>query len=407
MRKSSNLHDQKLVIIVAGEASADVHGARLVNAIKTLCPGTRFCGIGGNRLAAEGVEILVPAANMAVVGLTEIWSKVHDIRKAFRELKVLFQKGAPDLLILMDYPEFNLFLARHAKKWAVPVLYYIGPQIWAWRQGRIRKIKRRVDRMAVILPFEEAFYRERGIAVDYVGHPVLDTELPPFPDHDSLFPPVLRGHRGVDATKDQGPVIGLVPGSRKEEVENLLPIMLEAVETLRLRHPHLRCRLPLAHTIDRDQVHGIIHRHGHGHLPVDVQEEGIHSVLNGCHVALVTSGTATLDAAVVGVPMVVMYRMSPLSYRIAKVIIKVPHISLVNLIARRSLIPELIQEEATPFRLAEKARTLLEEESLRQSVIEGLKEVRQALGTGGASWKAARVAAEMMNCPDASLRQNR
>ena len=236
-------------MIVAGEASADLHGSNLVRAIKRLDPTIRFYGIGGKQMEEAGVDILIPASDMAVVGLTEVFSKLPKIVKAHRTLKNLLKNSPPDLLIPIDYPGFNIHLAGLAKRYKVPVLYYISPQVWAWRTGRVKKIAKRVDRMAVILPFEERFYRERGVDVDYVGHPLLDS-IPQHLDKDEM-----TRKMGLE---NAYPVLGLLPGSRNEEIENHLPVMIKAVEILSSQYPRLRGLLPLAPTIPPELVESFL-----------------------------------------------------------------------------------------------------------------------------------------------------
>ncbi|MGD9041533.1 MAG: lipid-A-disaccharide synthase, partial [Desulfobacteraceae bacterium] len=230
----------KDVMIVAGEASADLHGSNLVRAIKRLDATIRFYGVGGRQMEEAGVKILIPASDMAVVGLTEVFNKLPRIAKANRTLKNLLKNNPPDLLVPIDYPGFNIHLAGHAKRYSVPVLYYISPQVWAWRTGRIKKIAKRVDRMAVILPFEERFYIEKGVDVDYVGHPLLDS-IPHHLDKDEM-----TRKMGLE---NAHPVIGLLPGSRNEEIRNHLPVMIKAVEILSSQYPRLRGLLLIAPTI--------------------------------------------------------------------------------------------------------------------------------------------------------------
>jgi len=308
-------------------------------------------------MAQAGVRILVSSSDMAVVGLTEVLRKLHTIAKAANQMKSALKRLHPDLLILIDYPDFNLHLARIAKRVGVPVLYYISPQVWAWRRGRIKKIVRRVDRMAVILPFEQSFYRKQGMYVDYVGHPLLD-ELEWNVQH-----PTSNDRRLIPegATGNRHPVVGLLPGSRRDEIRNLLPVMIKSVEILKTRYPDVRCLLP-----------------------------------DHCHVALVASGTATLDTAIMGIPMVIVYKVAPLSYWLGKRLIKVPYIGLANLIAGERVVPELIQEDVTPQRLATEALSLLENEEIRKTMIEKLNRIRKGLGKGGASEKVARIAIEMI-----------
>ena len=341
----SNIRDHKLVLMVAGEASADLHGSNLVKAMKAFCPGVIFCGIGGNNMKQAGVKILVSSSDMAVVGLTEVLQRFHTIFRAANKLKATLKTHHPDLLILIDYPDFNLYMARIARRLQIPVLYYISPQVWAWRRGRVKKIARRVDRMAVILPFEEQFYRKRGVTVDYVGHPLLDAF------ESNVQRPIPEG-----GTEIRNPVVGLLPGSRREEIRNMLPTMIRSAEILKTRYPDIRCLLPLAKTIESEFIDAFI---GKSSLNIEVHKGDIYEVLNRCHIALVTSGTATLDTAIMAVPMVVVYKVSPLSYRVGKMLIKTSFIGLANLVAGERVVPELIQDEVTPERLADEALTLI------------------------------------------------
>ena len=370
---------------MAGEASADLHGAGLVEMIKQLRPETDFCGIGGKNMERAGVHILVYSSEMAVVGITEALVRIRTVLKAARRLKAILRETRPDLLILLDYPEFNLYLSRFAKRLNIPVLYYISPQVWAWRKGRVKKIGKRVTRMAVILPFEKEFYRKRGVQVDYVGHPLMDRcrETAVF-EQDS--------QRMLDESSD-GPFIGLLPGSRKEEIRNLLPEMVRAVGILKRDYPRIQCLLPLADTIPQDFIHPFIEN---APVNIRIREGEVHETLSRCDLAMVTSGTATLDTAIMAVPMVVVYRVSRLSYLAGKALIRVPFISLVNLVAGRRVVSELIQDNLTPETLAYEAGTLLENRILRERMKRDLIEVRKLLGRGGASEKTAAIAVEMM-----------
>ena len=376
---------EKLVVIVAGEASADHHGAGLVEMFKQLRPETRFCGIGGKNLERAGVHILFHSSEMAVVGLTEAVVRIKTIFRAARRVKKILREKRPDLLILLDYPEFNLYLAKFAKRLNIPVLYYISPQVWAWRKGRVKKIARRITRMAVILPFEKDFYRKRGIQVDYVGHPLMDR------CRETVF--IEQNSQGMLTDDADGPVIGLLPGSRKEEIRNLLPEMIKAVKILKRDYPRIQCLLPLADTISREFIHPFI-----DNAPVNIQirEGEIHETLGRCDLAMVTSGTATLDTAIMAVPMVVVYRVSRLSYLAGKALIRVPFISLVNLVAGKKVVCELIQDNLTAETLAYEAGILLRNKTLRERMRGDLMEVRRLLGRGGASEKTARIAVDMM-----------
>jgi lipid-A-disaccharide synthase len=377
-------HNEKLVLIVAGEASADLHGSNLVRAIKRQNPGISFCGIGGEKMEAAGVKILFPSSQMAVVGLTEVFSRLRYILKAYQRLKKMLREAGPDLIILIDYPDFNIRLAGAAKRFGVPVLYYIGPQVWAWRKGRIKKIADRVDRMSVILPFEEAYYKKNGLSPDYVGHPLMDS-----------VPQSLNRKESIRALglDPNGPILGLLPGSRVEEIENLLPAMVEAAEILSTRYEGLKCILPLASTVSPRLVETKTEQ-----SPVEIKliQGNIYGALTACDLVLVASGTATLETAIMGIPMIIAYRVSPISYLIGKMVVNVPFISLVNLVAGREVVPELIQNEVTPHRLAEEADGILKDGLRRENMIKNLGLVKERLGQGGASEKTATIAVEMM-----------
>ena len=369
-----------LIAIVAGEASADLHGANLVKAIRQIEPRTSFVGLGGPRMAAEGVKILVPAAETAVVGLSEVAKKIGNIAKAYFTLCRFLRKFRPSLLILIDFPDFNLRIAAKAKRWSIPIMYYISPQVWAWRSGRAKKIASLVDRIVCILPFEEDFYRQRGISVDYVGHPILDAIPGEIRRQD------LREKIGL---ADSYPVVGIAPGSRDQEIQSLLPIMLRAVERLSKRYSCLSCLLPLAPTIDKNKIKALV---GNFSIPLKIWSQSTYEVFSCCDCAIVASGTATLEAAIAEVPMVVAYKMSPLSFFLAKRVVKVDHISLVNLIAGYEAVPELIQEGVTPEQIERHLITILENSIARQKTIHALREVKEKLGTAGASSRAAEIA---------------
>jgi lipid-A-disaccharide synthase len=377
---------KKQILIVAGEASGDLHGAALVREIRKLDDGIIVRGIGGKKLEDAGVEILTPSSDLAVVGLTEVFSKLPKIIKAHRDMRYLLKNTRPDLLILIDFPDFNISLSRTAKRCNVPVLYYVSPQLWAWRSGRVKKLADRVDKMAVILPFEKEFYRKTGLNIDveYVGHPLMDA-LPDSLDRVAISRDLNLG--------DRRPVLGLLPGSRTEEIKNLLPAMIGAAEILSLRHHELQCVLPRASTIPADLIQSFINKTS---LKIIVSEKDIYSVLSVCDLALVASGTATLETALMGVPMVVAYRVSPLSFRIGKMIIKTPFVSLVNLIAGREIVSEVLQDDVTPQRLAERASMILDNEAYKKEMITNLGKVKENIGGPGASFNTAKIAIKLI-----------
>jgi len=375
------------ILIVAGEASGDLHGAALIRAIKKLDQGMTVRGIGGKKMEEAGVDIIVPASDLAVVGLTEVFPKVMNHLRAYAHMRSFLRNTRPDLLILIDYPDFNIFLARTAKRFKVPVLYYISPQIWGWRSGRVKKIAERVNKMAVILPFEKEFYLKTGADVDveYVGHPLMDA-IP-----DNLDKGMISKELGLDKGM---PVLGLLPGSRTEEIKNLLPSMIGAAGILSSRYNGLQCVLPLAPTLSLEFIKSFTDRTT---LKISICTKDIYSALSVCDIALVASGTATLETALMGVPMVVAYRMSPLSFAIGKTVAKVSHVSLVNLIAGEEIVPEVLQDAVTPEGLADKVSAILDNKGLRNDMIMKLRKVRESLGGKGASERTARIAMDIIN----------
>ncbi len=375
-------------MIVAGEASGDMHGANLARALKRLSPAASICGMGGTAMAEAGVEILYDAARMAVVGIIEVLSHFSDIRAARRTLLTELRDNRPDLLILIDYPGFNLMLAKQAKKLGIPIFYYISPQVWAWHASRVKKIRRLVDRMAVILPFEKKFYRQRGMAVNFVGHPLLDTVASKLSRADFL----ARHQIPADAT-----VVGLLPGSRKKEIANLLPVYLEAARHLADGHDELVFLLPLAPSLSRADLDA----HGLAGCPVPIRviDSDRYDMMAACDAVIAASGTVTLELAILDIPMVVAYRTSPLTCWLARKLVDVKYMSLVNLVADRLVVPELLQEEVTAESLAAQLAPLLFAPRVIAAMRDGLAEVRERLGGPGASERAAAIALEIINDP--------
>lgn len=372
------------IMIVAGEASGDLHGANFVRRLRARVPEISVCGMGGVEMAAAGVELLVDISNLAVMGLAEVLSHLSEIRSAMRVLHRRLRERPPDLLVLIDYPGFNLMMAARAKKQQVPVFYYISPKVWAWGGGRVEKIKRLVDRMAVILPFEEEFYRERGVAVRFVGNPLLDSV-----ENRLGREEFLRRH-GVEPDCT---VIGILPGSRRMEVASLLPAFLAAAESLAGRRKTVFL-VPLASTLSRADLD----RNGLAGCQLDYRVIGTdrYELMAACDAVMAASGTVTLELAILNVPMVVAYRVSWLTYIIGRLLVKVKHFSLVNLVAGREVVPELLQGDVTPQRLADEVEWLLDAgraSSMRQQ----LAEVVNRLGEPGAAGRAVEVALELID----------
>jgi lipid-A-disaccharide synthase len=365
-------------MIIAGEASGDQHGAKLVAAMQRLDPAFLFHGIGGGALRQAGVRIIVDADQLSVVGITEVFSKLPSLIKGIRSAKRLLKELRPKLLILIDFPDFNLYMAGFAKKLGIPVLYYISPQIWAWRSSRVKKIHRRVDHMAVILPFEEAFYRRHQVPVTYVGHPLLDRM-----NGSMQCPP--QKNRLEDRT------VGLLPGSRSREVTTHLPILLEAALRLRRRVPGLKFVVSCAPSVRRALLEEILVRHADC-SDFDIDSTNVESVYHQSCLAIAVSGTVTLQAAICGTPTIIIYRVSPLSYRLGRALVRVKFAGLVNLISGKEILPELIQDQASPERIAEKALELLSDEKRMAKMRRELLAVKDELGRGGASMRVAQIA---------------
>lgn len=382
--KMKAANQEKTVMIIAGEASGDMHGATLVREMLKCNPALKFYGIGGNKLRREGVELLADAADMAVVGLTEVIFKLGGILKIMTLMKKSMDERRPDLVILIDYPDFNLPLAKAAHKRGIKVFYYISPQVWAWRRGRIKQIKKTVNKMAVILPFEVETYREKGFEANYVGHPLLDMVKTNSSKQDS------RKKNGLAEDKI---TIGILPGSRMSEIKKLMPELVRATQILKREIPDAQFVLPLADTLDETIITEYI---SGADVQIKIISGHTYDVITCCDLVLVASGTATLETALLGVPMIVIYKISALSYFIGNLIIDVKNISLVNIIAGKTVVPELIQSEASGAQIAAEALSILKNRNKRQEMINGLQSIRSRLGEPGAARRAAQIAIDML-----------
>lgn len=367
------------ILIVTGEASGDLHGANLAAALKARRPDLELLGVGGSKMASAGVQLLKGIERLDAMGLPGL----AQLRQAFRTYWTLtrfLKENRLDTVVFIDNPGLNLRLARAAKRAGHRVVYYIAPQIWAWHASRIHLIKRVVDLVLVILPFEERLYREAAVPCRFVGHPVLDAVAPTYDSAE------LRKRFGVEP---EALVIGLLPGSREREVRDLLPAMLDAASRLARSGQSggpLTFLLAQAPTIQSGLLDALLAGAG---VRVHVIRDQPHEVMAASDLLWAASGTATLQAAVIGTPTVLLYRTTWLTYRIARAVVQVPWIGLANLVAGRSIMPELIQDEATAERLAAEAGRLLSDHGARQAMKAAFKEVRAALGQPGASRRAA------------------
>ena len=378
----NRLLEQKCVMIIAGEASGDLHGSKLVRAMHRKSRNLFFCGIGGQALKNAGVRILIDASELAVVGITEVLSKLPNLIKGMSLAKKLLKSLHPDLLILIDFPDFNFQIASTAKKIGIPVLYYISPQLWAWRSGRAKKIKRLVDHMAVILPFEEDFYRNHNIPVTFVGHPLLDSELP---EVESTY----------RDRADRIPIIGLLPGSRDSEIRRHLPVMLDAAKILAEQIKNIKYIVSLAPGVERNQI-DVAAEECMQALDLEIEAGDVDRIFKKCDLVIAASGTVTLQAAIACVPMVVIYKVSLLSYWLGRTMIRVEHISLANLIADKRVVPELLQNQASAGNIADMVFEMINDTEGIRNLRKELSNIRDTLGGSGASERVADIAVSMM-----------
>jgi lipid-A-disaccharide synthase len=397
------------ILVVAGEASGDDHAARLVAALREFCPAAQFFGVGGEALAAQGVRILTPASELAVVGLMEVVRHLPAVWRALRTIGRTLKTARPDLAILVDFPDFNFWVARLARGHRVPVMYYISPQVWAWRTYRVKTLARLVDRLVVIFPFEADFYRARGVAVEYVGHPFRET-LPPPADRRTF----LTKHN----LDPEALTIALLPGSRGSEIARHLPTILQAARLIHQSIPQTQFLLPLASTAPGGLVRKMVEdcwldlRGGNETVgaglkpaptspsragpPFKIISGQAYQTLGAAHLAVVASGTATVEAALAGTPTVIVYRVSPLTFAVGRRLIRVEHVGMANLLAGARMFPELIQENFTPARLAQEVLGLIQDPGRLAAVSRGLATVVRGLGGPGASRRTAQVAMALM-----------
>lgn len=374
-------------MVVTGEASGDLHGANLIRAARALDPDLTFFGVGGEGMAAAGCEIIISGKTISVMGIVEVIGHFPIIWRTFQRLKAILQgEQRPDLLILIDFPDFNLRLAAVAKKLGIPVLYYVSPQVWAWRRGRVKSIAKVVDRLAAILPFEPPLYAGLDIDVEYVGNPLTDQvqiseERQPFLQRLAIPADV--------------PVIGLFPGSRGTELRFNLPTLLATARVVLKEHPQTHFLVPAAATLGAVQIREAIALAGGDDLPLTVVGESVYNVANASDAVLAVSGTVTLQVALVGTPLLIIYRVAPLTYAIGKRLIKVPFFGLPNIIAGQEVARELVQDAADPEILGAELNAILDNPAHAAALRQGLALVKDKIGPGGCSERVAQMAVEM------------
>lgn len=357
----------KRVMIIAGEASGDMHAAKLVREVLEKNSDIHFYGIGGDKMVEAGVDALVDSAELAVVGLFEVLAHWNTISSALKKMQHLLRTNPPDLLVLTDYPDFNLRLAKTAKECGVKVLFYISPQVWAWREKRVFKIKKLVDMMAVVFPFEETFYKKYNVPVRFVGHPLVD-EI-----HVSNNQEALRNEFFLDNDK---PVIGLFPGSRHSEIKRLLPIIVESAQQISEKKPNAQFIIPVASTLKEEDI--LNHFEG-VELDMRIISNRSHDVMEACDAVITVSGTVTLELALLKKPMVVINKISKLSYFFVSRMLKIQHIALCNIVAGKRVVPELIQDDATTTNISNTLLDLIDNDNTRNEIMSQFSTIEDKL----------------------------
>jgi lipid-A-disaccharide synthase len=364
------------VMLVAGEASGDMHGAELAREIRRRVPEAEIFGFGGGQMLAAGVDVVQDLVSHAVIGVAEALRKLGDFYQLLKRAEALLVSRRPEVLVLIDFPDMNFRIAARARALGIRVVYYISPQVWAWRRGRVNTLKKIVDRILVVFPFEESIYLDAGVPVTFVGHPLLDLALP---ETD----PARARTRLLGA--GEGPLLALLPGSRAQEIEMLLPVMCRAAKLIRLQKSGAVFFIPLARTVSRERVETILRAEG---LEAELVTHEPYACRAAADAALVASGTATLETAILGVPMVIVYRMHWLSFYIARLFVKMPYFGLANVVAGQKAAPEFLQGQVTPEALSQAVLELLAgPAAARQRSV--WNQVRSRLGGPGAAGRAA------------------
>ena len=372
------------IMFSAGESSGDQHAANMFLELKKYQPDIKGFGMGGAKMALAGIDIRYDSGSIGVIGVVEVLKHYGEIRRALKLIQQLVSTERPDLLVCVDYKEFNLKLARFAKQCGVKVLFYVSPQVWAWRPGRVKTYGKAIDMMAVIFPFETTYYDAENVPVRYVGHPSVDKVHPQRSRLEDM---------AIFNLDESNPVIGLLPGSRANEINRLLPIMLAAAEILQARIPGIQFMLPQADSISDELLESYMCQ---SLVKITVIKNQPYDVIQCCDVVMTTSGTATIEIALLTVPMVITYKLAALTYWLGRWLVNTPFIGLPNIILGKGFIKELIQHEATSENLAEEIERILTDKFYADQMRDNLNQVKQQLGHGGGSKNMAELALEIM-----------
>ncbi len=379
------MHDApKKIMLVAGESSGDQHAANLFLELKKSCPNIQAIGMGGQKMAAAGVDIHYDSSAIGVIGVIEVIKRYAEIRRALKAMQQLLLAQRPDLLVCVDYKEFNFKLAGFAKKNGIKVLFYVSPQVWAWRPRRVIAYGKVIDMMAVIFPFEVPYYEKENVPVRYVGHPSVDKVRPKRTKE--------RDFAAFDLNMSQ-PVVGILPGSRTDEINRMLPVMLQAAEQIQQQIPGVQFVLPQADSVDDALLQALFQ---HSNIKVKAIKNQFHDVVQCCDAVMTVSGTATLEIALLTVPMLVAYKLSTLTYLLAKILVDTDFIGLPNIIVGKAAVKEFIQYEATPHNLAQEILTILQDKHYAQAIRDDLQQVKRKIGAGGGSENMAKLVLELL-----------
>jgi len=369
----------KRVVIITGEASGDLYGGKLAKTLKELSPDVELEGMGSSNMAGAGVKIIFHLRELSCIGALEVIPKIPKFIRRLKEVSNYLEKTKPNLLILIDFPEFNMRLAKVSKRLNIPTVYYIPPTVWAWRRGRAKTMAKLVDKVISIFDFEAKIYQEAGNNVEFVGHPLIDLAVP------KMNKEMACTEFNLDPNKK---IIGILPGSRKKEVEILLPIMLSSTIKIQTYLPDIQFILPLAPTLSTRDIFPILHLISH----IKVVENNVYEVMNISDLLIIASGTATLEAACLGIPMIIIYKLNWLTWQLGKLLVSTRgFIGLPNIVAGKEVVPELLQNRANPKSISQYALNLLKDENKRLEMKNHLREVKQKLGSSGATIEAAKT----------------
>jgi len=364
-------------MISVGEASGDLHGASVARALKAIQPDVKLFGMGGQAMLEAGVDIVYDIADLGIIGFVEVIKNLPRLFRLRDTLAELMERERPDVLVIIDYPGFNMKLAKIAKNKGIPVVSYISPSVWAWGRGRAKEVAETVQKVAAIFPFEADVYREAGANVAFVGHPLLDIVKTTMAQQEAFE---------YFSASSEEPVVLLLPGSRQQEITNLLPVMLETAEKIADQIPKCQFFLPIASTISREMIQNIISKYK---VEVILTKDRTYDLMNMAHIAIAASGTVTLEAALLKLPTIIIYKTAMLTYFLGKILVKIPYISLPNIVAGRKIVPELLQYAVTADNIAKEAMPLLMEPTIHKAVVTDLEEVRRKLGATGAVHRVA------------------